>query len=122
MLKSSANQKTTIPPKTQQPHVLTMSTEIDFDSLKCAKYEEELLVFGYLKSRFPQSKLTSSENIINYTIFAFYHNNSDFFSSFYDEQEYDLSLDQQTISGCGHGHYRINPNDTKYNKSMDDKN
>ena len=92
-----------------------MSAEIDYDSLKYAKPNDKSLVFGYITNNFNQTRMKSSENIINYTILAFYHDNCDTFDTSI-LGNYDVSSDGKCLSGLGYGTYAIDPNDKRYNR------
>ena len=85
---------------------------IDFAALKYASFEERLLVSGYIRTNLQQEIIVSSENLVDYTILAFYHDNCDIFNTFLEN--YDISSDHKSLSGCGYGKYQIDPTDTRY--------
>ena len=81
---------------------------------KYIKYNDKLLVFGYLRTQFKQINIIATENLISFTCLAFYSDDCDQFISF--NGPHNISSDSKCLSGCGYGKYEIDPNNTKYTR------
>ena len=94
--------------------------EIDYIIANKAGPKSKYLIYGYIRLEFDDPFLHfTSENPICYTIFAYLYARFDLFSTFfgkYENDDYDISGDYRTLSGCGYNCHSIDPYNKKYNR------